>query len=80
VRHDPGHVRKTMNPGGRLLIVEIVLPRVTQHIRANGRYGYACGGRRSGATEAEYGLLLSKAGFHLTLWCQPMQQPASWKQ
>lgn len=62
-----GHVRKTMNPDGRLLIVEMVLPAgdvphvgkmfdMTMLVVAGGQE----------RTEAEYDLLLSKAGFRLT--------------
>jgi len=62
-----GHVRKAMNPGGRLLIVEMVLPEGdTAHPGKLVDMGMlvATGGQER--TEAEYGLLLSKADFHLT--------------
>jgi hypothetical protein len=62
-----GHVRKAMNPAGRLLIVEMVLPAgdaphpgkmldMTMLVQTGGE-------ERS---EAEYGVLLAKAGFRLT--------------
>ena len=62
-----GHVRKAMNPAGRLLIVEMVLPSgdaphpgkmldMTMLVQLGGQE----------RTEAEYASLLGKAGFRLT--------------
>ncbi len=62
-----GHVRKAMNPGGRLLIVEMVLPEGdAPHPGKMLDMGMlvVTGGQER--TEAEYGLLLAKADFHLT--------------
>ncbi len=62
-----GHVRKAMNPVGRLLIVEMVLPQGNMphsgKMRDMGMLVTMGGQER---TEAEYGLLLGKAGFRLT--------------
>jgi hypothetical protein len=62
-----GHVRKAMNPVGRLLIVEMVLPPGNMphsgKMRDMGMLVTMGGQER---TEAEYGLLLGKAGFRLT--------------
>jgi hypothetical protein len=63
-----GHVRKAMNLSGRLLIVEMVLPPGdTPHPgkMLDMSMLVSMGGQER--TEAEYGLLLSKAGFRLTL-------------
>jgi O-methyltransferase len=62
-----GHVRKAMNPAGRLLVVEMVLPAgdaphpgkmldmvMLAHMGGQER------------TESEYGILLGKAGFRIT--------------
>jgi O-methyltransferase domain/Dimerisation domain len=62
-----GHVRKAMDPAGRLLIVEMVLP--PDDIAHPGKMLdmvmlVALGGRER--TEREYASLLSKAGFRLT--------------
>ncbi len=60
-------VRKAMSPGGRLLIVEMVLPEGdTPHPGKMIDMGMlvVTGGQER--TEAEYGLLLAKADFHLT--------------
>ncbi|WOH62522.1 methyltransferase [Bradyrhizobium sp. BWC-3-1] len=62
-----GHVRRAMDPAGRLLIVEMVLP--PGDIAHPGKMLdmvmlVALGGRER--TEAEYASLLSKAGFRLT--------------
>jgi hypothetical protein len=62
-----GHVRKAMDPAGRLLIVEMVLP--AGDITHPGKMLdmvmlVALGGRER--TEPEYASLLSKAGFRLT--------------
>jgi O-methyltransferase domain len=62
-----GHVRKAMNPAGRLLIVEMVLPpgdtahpgKMLDMVML-----VILGGRER--TESEYASLLSKAGFRLT--------------
>ena len=62
-----GHVRKAMNPAGRLLIVEMVLPsgdaahpgKMLDMVML-----VLTGGQER--TESEYGSLLSKAGFRLT--------------
>ena len=62
-----GHVPKAMNPGGRLLIVEMVLPEGdAPHPGKMLDMGMlvVTGGQER--TEAEYGLLLAKADFHLT--------------
>jgi hypothetical protein len=62
-----GQVRKAMNSRGRLLIVEMVLPAGdAPHIgkMLDMAMLVMTGGEER--TEAEYGLLLSKAGFHLT--------------
>jgi len=62
-----GHVRKAMNPGGRLLIVEMVLPEGdTPHPGKLLDMGMLVGTGGQERTEAEYGLLLSKADFHHT--------------
>jgi O-methyltransferase domain/Dimerisation domain len=61
-----GHVRKAMNPAGRLLIVEMVLPPGdTPHPgkMLDMSMLVSMGGQER--TEAEYGHLLSKAGFRL---------------
>lgn len=62
-----GHVRKAMNPAGRLLLVEMVLPPgdtphpgkmldVTMLVQLGGQE----------RTESEYASLLTKGGFRLT--------------
>jgi hypothetical protein len=61
-----GHVRKAMNPAGRLLIVEMVLPPGdTPHPgkMLDMAMLVQTGGQER--TAAEYRILLSKAGFHL---------------
>jgi hypothetical protein len=62
-----GHIRKAMNPGGRLLIVEMVLPAgdVPHPGKMLDMLMLVLPGGQE-RTEAEYGLLLSKANFHLT--------------
>ena len=62
-----GHVRKAMNPAGRLLIVEMVLPSGdTPHPgkMLDMAMLVQLGGQER--TESEYASLLSKAGFRLT--------------
>jgi hypothetical protein len=62
-----GHVRKAMNPAGRLLIVEMVLaPGDAPHPgkMLDMTMLVQVGGQER--TEAEYGLLLARAGFRLT--------------
>ena len=62
-----GHVRKAMNPAGRLLIVEMVIAAGDAPHRGkmlDMTMLVQLGGQER--TEAEYALLLSKAGFHLT--------------
>jgi O-methyltransferase domain len=61
-----GHIRNAMNPNGRLLIVEMVLPEGdTPHLgkMLDMLMLVATGGQER--TEAEYGVLFTKAGFHL---------------
>jgi hypothetical protein len=61
------HIRKAMNPNGRLLIVEMVLPEGdTPHPgkMLDMIMLLVSGGRER--TQGEYGLLLSKGGFKLT--------------
>lgn len=61
-----GHIRKAISPSGRLLIVEMVLPAGdAPHVSKMMDISMlvVLGGQER--TEAEYGLLLSKAGFHL---------------
>jgi hypothetical protein len=62
-----GHVRKAIKPDGRLLIVEMVLPEGdTPHVgkMLDVTMLVVVGGQER--TEAEYGLLLGKAGFRVT--------------
>jgi hypothetical protein len=62
-----GHVRNAMNRGGRLLVVEMVLPEGDAlHPGKLLDMGMlvATGGQER--TEAEYGHLLNRAGFRLT--------------
>ena len=62
-----GHLRKAMKPSGRLLIVEMVLPAGDAphpgKLLDMSMLVLTAGQER---TEAEYSLLLAKAGFHLT--------------
>jgi hypothetical protein len=62
-----GHVRKAMNPAGRLVVVEMVLPfgdTAHQGKMLDMAMLVLLGGQER--TEAEYAALLGKAGFHLT--------------
>jgi hypothetical protein len=62
-----GHVRKAMNPAGRLVVVEMVLPfgdTAHQGKMLDMAMLVLLGGQER--TEAEYAALFGKAGFHLT--------------
>jgi O-methyltransferase domain len=71
------HVRKAMNPGGRLLLIEMVLPpgnvmhpgKILDMLMLVGTGGQE-------RTEQEYGALLAKADFRLTR-VVPTQSPVS---
>lgn len=61
------HIRKAMNPGGRLLIAEMVLPAGdTPHPGKMLDIAMLVWPGGQERTLAEYDHLLSKAGFHLT--------------
>ena len=62
-----GHIRKAMSPHGHLLIVEMVLPPGdTPHLGKMLDMVMLVLTEGQERTEAEYGLLLKKAGFRLT--------------
>lgn len=72
-----GHIRGVMNPSSRLLIVEMVLPpgdAPHPGKMLDLAMLVAIGGQER--TEAEYGVLLSKAGFRLTT-VVPTNSPVS---
>jgi hypothetical protein len=61
-----GHCRRAMNPGGRVLIIEMVLPPAdTPHPGKMLDVMMLVGPGGQERSEAEYGALLSKAGFRL---------------
>jgi hypothetical protein len=62
-----GHCRRAMNPGGRLLVIEMVLPPGnTPHPGKMLDMMMLVGPGGRERTEQEYGTLLAKAGFRLT--------------
>jgi O-methyltransferase domain len=72
-----GNCRRAMNPGGRLLIIEMVLPAGdTPHPGKMLDMMMLVGPGGQERTEQEYGTLLSKAGLRLTR-VVPTESPVS---